>query len=422
MTLNYDMTKIVATEGVSEMDELWKLTPFGSTSPGGLGSAQNIQAGGVGTEGDIVYTTADGIDLNALWAEAQAALAAWNAGRSKLVDILTYSVQNEIESVPQVGEATFEQATEFGEPQGERLKLGYFQLAYDFEDYDRATRFTWKALRDMDARQVQAVNNALLQADEKLVFKQVMAAIFDNDDRDTDIRNRAYKVYPLYNGDGTVPPTYRGTSFTGAHTHYMVSGNTLIDSSDLEDAYENIAEHGYSIESGTQIVCLMNRKQLKVVRTFRQGEENNNSAIASYDFIPSRYQPSQFLTVPTGLLGSLPPDTWNGLRVYGSYEDILLIEEPFIPDGYFLMFGTGGLGNLQNLVGFREHRNPVYRGLRILPGNDQRYPLIESYYTRAFGTGIRQRGGAVVMQISTGTNANYVVPPVFDRASSVLIA
>lgn len=391
-------------------DRILRMNPFGGED----------YSGGYGTEGDIVFTTNDGVDLNALWAEAQAALAVWNAGRSRLVDILSYPVVNEIESVPQVGEASFELASEFGEPQGERLKIGYFQLGFDFADYDRATRFTWKALRDMDARQIQAINNALLQADERLVFKMVMAAIFDPTNRETDIRNNAYRVYPLYNGDGTVPPTYRGNTFDGTHSHYMVSGNTKIDSADLEDAYEHIAEHGYTIEAGTQIVCLMNRNQLKEVRKFRMGVENNNGVEANYDFVPARSQPAQFLDVPMGLLGSLPPDTWNGLRVYGSYADILLIEEPFIPDGYFLMFGTGGAGNLQNLVGLREHRNPVYRGLRILPGNDQRYPLIESYYTRAFGTGIRQRAGAVVMQISD--DSDYTCPTAFDRNSGTFIA
>lgn len=370
-------------------------------------------AGGYASEGDIVYTTSDGVDINQLWDEAQAALAIWNGGRSKLVSLLTYPVQNEIESVPQVGEARYERASEYGEPEGERLKIGYFQLGYDFDDYDRATRFTWKFLRDADARQVRAVHNALLQADEVNVFKNTMAAIFDNRNRTADIRNRNYNVYPLYNADGTVPPKYRGTTFLDTHSHYMVSGGATIDSGDLEDAYENIAEHGYTIEAGTQLVCLMNRTQLREVRKFKMGEENNNSAVAEYDFIPSRNQPAQFLEAPTGLLGSLPPDSWNGLKVYGSYADILLIEEPFIPEGYFVMFGTGGAGNLQNLVGLREHKNPIYRGLRILPGNDQRYPLVESYYTRAFGTGIRQRAGAVVMQVKA--SGNYEIPDEFDR-------
>lgn len=411
MTITLDDFKNVATERDSMLSpEIMRMLPYGAEDP----------SGGYGTEGDIVWTTDDGVDLNALWSEAQQVLSVWNQGRGKLVDILTYQVTNEIESVPQVGEATFELASEFGEPEGERLKIGYFQLGFDFADYDRATRFTWKALRDMDARQVRAVHNALLQADERLVFKQVMAAIYDNRNRETDIRNKAYKVYPLYNADGTVPPKFRGNTFTSTHSHYMVSGNAIIDSEDLEDAYENIAEHGYTIETGTQIVCLMNRKQLKEVRHFRMGVENNNGKIANYDFIPSRNQPSQFLASPAGLLGSLPPDTWNGLHVYGSYGDILLIEEPFTPDGYFMMFGTGGAGNMQNLVGLREHKNPIYRGLRILPGNDQRYPLIESYYTRAFGTGIRQRAGAVVMQIKAA--GAYEIPTDFDRENGLYVA
>ena len=404
MTSSILSPKYVATERDRQMsaDKL-RLTPFGGED----------YTGGYGTEGDIVYVTNDNVDLNALWSEAQQAAAVWNAGRSKLVSLLTYLVTQEIESVPQVGEASFEEASEFGEPQGERLKLGYFQLGFDFKDYDRATRFTWKALRDMDARQVRAVNNALLQADERLVFRKTMEAIFDNRNRQTDIRNNPYPVYPLYNGDGTVPPSYRGTPFTGAHSHYMVSGNAVIDSGDLEDAYENIAEHGYTIEAGTQVVALVNRQELKEIRKFRIDQVNNNGVKANYDYIPSRSQPSQFLDSPLGLLGSLPPDFWNGLRVSGSYNDVLIIEEPFIPPGYILTFGTGGAGNLQNLVGFREHRNPVYRGLRILPGNDQRYPLIESYYTRAFGTGIRQRAGGVVTQIKLGTG--YDIPDQYER-------
>ena len=392
--------------------------PFGASSPvaaaqGTVYPVPDFPYQGYHTEGDILYVTADGVDINALWDETLAVLATWNAGRNRLVNLLTFPVTREIESVAQVGEATFELASEFGEPEGERLKIGYFNLGYDFKDYDRATRFTWKALRDMDARQVKAVNNALLQADERLIYKQVMCAIFDNRERQTSIRGNPYKVYPLYNGDDVTPPPYLGTTFPAPHNHYMASGNDLIDSGDLEDAYENIAEHGYSIDNGTQIVALLHRNQLKEIRKFRMDKENNNGVTANYDFIPSRNQPAQLLETPMGLIGSLPPDTWNGMRVYGSYADILLIEEPFLPDKYMLMFGTGGGGNLSNLVGLREHANSAYRGLKIIPGRDQRYPLIESYYTRGFGTGVRQRAGAVVMQFTE--EDEYEIPDVFDR-------
>lgn len=377
--------------------------------------------GGYQTEGDIVYVTDDGIDLNDLWEEAQQVVGVWNQARGRLVDLLTYQVTNEIETVPQVGEASFEEASEFGEPQAARVKLGIFQLGFDFRDYDVATRFTWKFLRDADARNVRAVHNAILAADEKLVFRKVLEAIFDNRNRETDIRNNPYKVYPLYNGDGTVPPSYREQEFDGNHTHYVVSGNAnLIDSGDLENAQEHIEEHGYSVANGTTFIHLVNREQLKEIRKFRMGQVNNNGVTANYDFIPSNNNPAMFLDSPLGLLGNLPPDMYKGLRVAGTYGDALVIEEPFVPAKYMLTIGSGGVGNLANLVGFREHKNPVYRGLRLLPGNDRAYPLVESYYSRGFGTGIRQRAGAVVTQIKAP--GAYDIPAKYKKTVNQLVA
>ena len=377
-------------------------------------------ARGYNTEGDLVYVTNDGVDLNSLWDEAQQAVSVWNQHRGRLVDLLTYQVTNEIETVPQVGEATFEEASEFGEPEAARVKLGIFQMGFDFKDYDVATRFTWKFLRDADARHVRAVNNAILAADEKLVFRKVMEAIFDNRVRSADIRNNNYTVYPLYNGtDGVVPPSYRENTFTNTHSHYLASGNALIDSGDLENAVEHIEEHGYSIANGTTFIHLMNRNQIKEVRKFKMGVANNNTVVANYDFIPSGNMPTQMTDGPLGLLGNLPPDVYKGLRVSGSYGDALIIEEPFMPDKYFVTIGSGGAGNLANLVGFREHRNPIYRGLRMLPGRDQGYPLVESYYSRGFGTGIRQRAGATVTQITSGS---YTIPPKYKKTVNELVA
>lgn len=363
--------------------------------------------GGYQTAGDIVTETIDGIDLNALWGQYQQVLGYWNARKSHLVSLLTYPVQNLIENVPQVGEASFEEASEFGEPQSSKIGVEYIQLGYDFRDYDVASRWTWKFLRDADARQVNAMHNAYLMADQKLIFRKVLEAIFDNRNRKTEIRSQAYDVYPMYNGDGMVPPDYGTNTFTGTHSHYLVSGGAQIDSDDLEEALDHIEEHGYSVENGTNLIVLVNKAQALEIRKFRQGVTNNNSKVANYDFIPS--VGSATLILPNeGLLGSQPPGQWNGLRVLGSYRDALIIEEQWIPEGYMLTFGSGGLGNLGNLVGLREHANPAYRGLRLIAGNQQGYPLVDSYYSRGFGTGVRQRGGAVVTQFKA--SGNYVVP------------
>lgn len=377
---------------------------------------RGAEGSGYNTEGDLLQLTSDGRDLNGLWAEFQATLAIFNERRATLVNTLTYPVVNVIEDVPQVGSFDMDEASEYGEPTGARVELGIYSLAFDFKDYDKATRYTWKFLRDAPASHLEAIHNAMLEADSRLIFRKVMESLFDNTNRAATIKGQNYTVYSLYNGDGTVPPTYKNTTFAGSHSHYMVSGAVLCDSGDLEDMYATIKEHGYGIEQGTQFVLLANSLQTKEIRKFKAGVTVNGT-LCNFDFIPAPGQPSMIVPNQQGLIGLLPPSSWNGLPVIGSYMNILIIEEDYIPAGYALMYGTGGDGNLQNPVGLREHANPAYRGLRLIGGDKESYPLRDAFYSRGFGTGVRQRAGAAVMQFSAP--GAYVVPPAFKRGGGL---
>lgn len=368
---------------------------------------------GYHTQADaVVSQTRDGFDLNTLWAEFQATLEIFNQRRTTLINLLSFPVTDPIERVPQVGTVDFEDASEFGVPKAVRLVQSYFSLGYDFRDYDIGLRYTWKFLRDADVRQVQAQHNAVLEGYNRMLFRRVMEAIFDNTNRIADINGENIPVYPLYNNDGTVPPPYKGTTFLSTHSHYLASGAVTLDSGDVEALYNLIAEHGYGTETGTTFVLLVNKAEGAVIRTWRTGVANNNGAVAKYDFIPSANSPTLIVPNATGLIGSVPPSTYGGLNVIGSYGNILVIEEDYIPAGYMLMFGTGGTGNLQNLVGIREHANANYRGVRLLPGNQQGYPLVESFYSVGFGTGVRQRAGAAVLQVTAGA---YAAPTQYKR-------
>lgn len=412
-----------------------KLTVFEGPTVGTAASASLLKAlgylptiggsetGGYQTQGDIVQATNDGIDLNALWAEFQQVLDIYNEKRAALVGLMTFPVTQLIETVPQGGESSFEMASEFGEPKALKASINYFQLAYDFHDYDLATRYTWKYLRDADARQVEALHQQALGADNRLIFKKIMEALFEDNNRDADINTQNYTVFSLYNGkDGAVPPKYKDITFASTHSHYMTSGAAVVDSDDLEDLYENVAHHGYGIEQGTTFVLLCNRDEIKEIRKFKAGQVNNNAAEATFDFIPAEGQPATIVPNEAGLLGSRPSSRWNGLPVIGSYAGILIVEEAYIPSGYMVLLGSGGEGDLQNPVGLREHANPAYRGLRLLPGNQQRYPLIDGYYARAFGTGIRQRGGAAIMMLGGDGTSNTYDPPAAYANNGILVA
>jgi hypothetical protein len=379
------------------------LAEFGLVEPmlGAMPQGYNVQA-------DVLTRTADGRDLNDLWAEFTQTVAIRNARRQTMVDLLTFGVTNIIEDVPQIQGDDFEEATEFGVPKGQRTALSYFSLGYDFKWYDTATRYTWMFLAESDARQVESIHQSVLEADNRLVFKKVMQTLFRNTNRTASINGQNYNVYALYNADGTVPPDYKSNTFDGTHTHYYGTNSATLDSQDLEGSFDHLRHHGYGETQGTTIFVLMNSAQTPTVRTFRAGQTNNNSQVAKYDFIPAQGSPTFITPNAQGLVGVQPAPTFRGLNVIGSYGPALIIEEDYIPAGYFVTVGSGGEGNLQNVVGIREHANAQLRGLRLLPGNQAGYPLIDATYSRGFGTGIRQRGAAVVVQVVASTS--YTIP------------
>ena len=363
---------------------------------------------GTNTEGDVLTQTIDGRDLNEVWREFQAALGAWNAGRSRLVSALTFNVAAPIEDVPQLAMDDFEEASEFGEPKGIRGG-GFFSLGYDFKWYDIAARFTWKFLAEATAAQVEAVGNQVLEADNRLVFNKVLKSIFNNVNRVADIRNTAVNVYPFYNADGTVTPPFKNYTFNGTHTHYVTSGAATITSGDLDDMETMLVHHGYGRQNGSAMIMLMNRTELATVRSFRVATG------ASYDFIAGAGQPPWLLPTITGGVvtpqGGGVPAQVNGLQVAGQYGPWSIVEEDYMPPGYIFGFATGGENSATNPVGIREHQNPALRGLRLVKGRTPDYPLIDSFYNRGFGTGIRHRGAGAVMQITAA--GAYTIPAAY---------
>jgi hypothetical protein len=132
---------------------------------------------------------------------------------------------------------------------------------------------------------------------------------------------------------------------------------------------------------------------------------------APWDFIPSDpgYGGGVFVPDGTGRYVSVPSGNVPGQ--VGTYGPWHVVKEDYIPAGYVAGLVSGGPDNISNPVGLREHKNPAYRGLKLIPGDKNGYPLVESFYQRGLGTGIRHRGAGVLLQV-TG-NASYTVPAIY---------
>lgn len=372
-----------------------------------LGMVLPIAGGarGYNAAGDVLTQTADGRDLGDIWSEFQQTIAIANERRQKLIDLLIFPVQNIIEDVPQFGGGDFEEMSEYGVPQGIRPTTNVLSLGYSFKWYDLAARFTWQFLAEASTAQVEAVHQSALEADNRLVFLQVMRTLFNPANRVANIKGQNYNVYTFWNGDGTVPPQYKNNTFAGTHTHFRTSGAATVTSGDLDEITDDFKSHGYSAENGTTHFLLVNSVEANVIRGFKV------SSGARYDFIPAVGQPGLIVPNSQGLIGNQVGANFRGMNVIGSYGTLLIVEEDYIPAGYIAAFASGGDANLNNPIGFREHANTGLRGLRLVKGRDNDYPLIDSYYARGFGTGVRQRGAGMIMQITA--NASYAAPAVY---------
>lgn len=362
--------------------------------------------GGIATEGDaLVNVTADGVDLNVIWAEVAAVINAWNAERSALTSLLAFATTNTADAIPQSrSEDSFELASEFGQPESMRPPSEYALMGYQFRDYDKALRWTRFFLRDSTAEQVRAILNYALEADNRLCTGTILQRLFDPTEGEN---NWGHPVYGLYNGDSMVPPAYLGKAFETAHNHYLVSGNTTIDSGDLEQAAKLVTEHGFGVQPNSRLLALMNPAQAEVVSTFKAGVENSDEIVAKHDYIPSQGAPAYLQ--PENIVGQVAPESYNGLKVQGSYGPLWVIQSDFIPEDYFSVVATYGPNSPDNVIGFREHVQPQYRGLRPIPGNTA-YPIQDAFLSRAFGVGVRRRGQAAVVQIKD--SGDYDVPAI----------
>ncbi|MFD4367949.1 hypothetical protein [Rhodococcus sp. NPDC058521] len=354
--------------------------------------------GGYNTAGDVlVNETADGVDLNKVWEEIAAVTALWNNERTRVASLLSYNTTDIATAIPQsVGSDSFEEASEFGEPTGVRAAADTLLMGYDFKDFDLASRFTWKALRDMTSEQITSVVTRILEADNKNINTTVLDRLFNPAER---LSPENHRVFGLYTGtDGIVPPPYLGKEFPESTSHYLASGAAVIDSADIEDMIRLVTSKGYGRSAGSQLLILANPQEGEIIQTWKRGEETATGIVAAHDFILSQTAPA-YLT-QENIIGKIAPGEYGELPVAGSYGPAWLISSEYVPAGYVAVVASGGPNSDLNPVGFRQHKNPAYQGLRIIPGRDQRYPLQDSFFSRGFGTGVRYRGAAAVLQVT----------------------
>jgi hypothetical protein len=359
-------------------------------------------ARGINSVGDLVTKLADGTDINHLWTDYSAAVAAVNSNRSAVVNLLSFKTTRVVDSVLQsyTGD-DFEDASEYGQPVGLRPDITHVELGYPFKWRDKALRYTWQFLANATKEQVDAVMNAALEADNKQVFQAVMNALFTNTTRTNEA---GYTVQPLWRGAvGDTPPAYNGVTFADQHNHYVTTNNASLTQVSVDALMTLPREHGYGLAGNGQLVLFCNPLQADVIRGFRSTAGGGSG---KYDFIPGASTPARI--TDQVVIGKTPPESIGDQPLIGSYGPAWVAENTLIPAGYVACVASGGANSSFNPVAFREHQQSSLHGLNIVPGGNPDYPLQDSYLVRGLGAGVRHRGAAAILQVVTGTT--YTAP------------
>lgn len=395
--------QILITRSLLEMavnDPLTRLVQiFGDQNGHRLfGAAEGDSPAGFVTRGDLLETvpgqrglTVDGQNINDIWTNMQAMLAAFNRSNDQVVSLLSFETVLANEKVGVPINPGFQKATELGRPS--KIRMTQVVRGFPIEHYDIGDGYTQEYIDSATGAQLMAVQATVLNSWTELDRELILEAIFGNANY-TDQDNIAVKR--LYNADGEVPPKIKRWTHSGSHTHYLFNGGGGFVEANLDTMGDHLVHHGFREFGDAAFLLLAHRDDVSTVRGFT-------------NFIPASSGEHPRILANSGVVKGLQRlEGSGGLSVEGWVNDWTIIQFNDMPSGFFLGIVSGGPMDVRNIIGRRVHENPSVRGLRLIEGNRQNYPLYDSVYDGYAGAGVGQRGAGVIMQ-----NAGSYTAPTF---------
>jgi len=360
-----------------------------------FGAVEGLTPAGFISRTDVIETvpgqrglTVDGQDVNSIWTEMQAMLAAFNASNDAIVSLLTFQTDRASEKIGVPINPGFQKATEFGRPS--KIRMAQISRSFTYDHFDLGDGYTQEYIDSATGGQIAAVQATVLNAWTTLERELTLDAVYGNANyTDKDGLN----IVRLYNADGEVPPTIKRWTHTGSHTHYLAGGGGGFVQADLDTMSEHLIHHGFREFGDAAFILGVHRTDLATVRAFA-------------DFIPAESSEVPRVLADSGVVVGTRRAAQAGLTVEGWCNDWTIVQMNDLPSGYLFGFVSGGPLDVRNIVGMRAHENPSARGLRLIEGNRQNYPLYDSVYDGYLGAAVGQRGAGVIMQDA----ASYTAP------------
>lgn len=263
---------------------------------------------------------------------------------------------------------------------------GSYDVAYPLQFAGTA----WGANRTARLKMtVEEVNNQLaakMNADKRWVRNHILAALLaDATWTFTDKEHGALTIQPLANGDGTLFSMLSGSDAGADDSHLLGQAGAIAnDANPYPTIYDELMEHP---ENGGEVIAFIPnglRATTEALTNFKEAIDPDITPGLSSDRL-------------TGSLGVPVPGV-----VLGKVDRVWVVEWKVLPASRIVAVTTDG----ERPVAMREQPEPELQGFQRI-GTRSDVPYSEDQYERQAGFGIRNRVGAVVMEIG---DASYDTP------------
>lgn len=321
----------------------------------------------------------------------QQAVAEHNRQLDAFMGLFVEKTTNYKERYKQVGLARLQPLDDDGRARPIK-PAGYYDVAYPMFTGGTAWGANDVTRAKMTVADVARQLDMMLMADIRWVRDHILAALFFNTSGGwtfTDPEWGALTIQGLANGDSVTYQIVSGNDAGATATNYLDESGDI----DATNPYPLIeaALTAHPENGGQTIVFIATAQKAKT------------EALASFHPVADAN-----IRVGTGndvLVGSLSVPVPGSLIGYEE-SGVFVVEWPFLPAGYLIGVTTEG----PRPVAMREDPEPELRGFRMVAERPD-YPFWEAQWRRRAGFGVRNRVGAVVMEIN---DSSYDIPAGYE--------
>lgn len=314
------------------------------------------------------YFTTDDIDYNLVWKKyILPGVDRYN--RIDKIDLRAMLCDDNDETIKTtyVGNSgAMQELAETEKPDMRKMPEGKFQGLTKY--FGSAWGYTYLWLKDKSLKMITDLQADIFDQSRKNQRKQILSGMFTN------------STNGFWNGsfatlEGlSIPPAYEQNTFAAGHTHYYGSNTATITQPVIAHARKHIIEHG----NGGRLVGFIN-------------SDDEEDLVNLMSPTATTVKVANPLTDKYAIEGYIA-------RMFG----VDWITTEIIPAGYLLICEVAKT-SAKKVCKFNVPTNKSFRGLKIHPGTQPAWPILESYYTELIGSRVYDRGAGVAIQIHAST-------------------